>query len=862
MPNGESRGVARGPGPGVHHDGVYESGHRRSAGDAGGRRGNLPAPYARFVGRERQIRTVLRLLRAHRLVTVAGAPGIGKSRLAIRAAERLTGRYPDGIWLVDLAALADPALVASAVCRTLHVRQETRPPLDALLEALRPSLSLLILDNGEHLAPACAALVASLLNGCPRLSVLVTSRRALGMTGEAVSRVPALTLPALDTRTEGASGRGEAAPPMPAGSVRAVLVSEAGRLFVERAKTARPTFSLSPADAVAVAKVCHRLDGIPLAIELAAARSATLWPDQLAERLQDRFAVLSGGSPVVLPRHQTLRAMVDWSHDLLDAAEQMLFRRLGVFAGGFTLEAAEAVAGEEAFSISALAGLVDASLLIAEEQAGGIRYRLLETLREYATDRLRASGEEPSVRSRHQRWYCDLARQSERGFFGPAHRSWCDRLEADLDNLRAALAWTRAAPPTQRPAALGTALTMAAALAYFWDARGHLREGQTWLGELLAAAALVEEGDGERGNDAAGDDRASDLAVARARTALAYAHFTAGDAQEAERLLAGARHWIDVTEDAWYLCWSRVVLAALALFRGDRAGASASIEALHTVATARNLDTWVSGAAFWRGELARADRDALAAERHGERCLALCRASGNVWGLGYALAALGRIAAMQGDIDRAAAMHRQALEARQHLDDRRGVIFSLAELGLALSAGHRPADGVTLLAAADALYARFGVTTVLLPGWQEARERAAATAQLTLDPDAVERASRHGAALSLDEAVEVALGTPAAHDAVEAQLAAAPSSLTERQREIVAQVADGRTNREISDALTLSVRTVDWHVSNLLAKLRLRSRAQLARWAVERGNLDAPPTPDRSGRSSAPTAERVTTALP
>jgi non-specific serine/threonine protein kinase len=367
-----------------------------------------------------------------------------------------------------------------------------------------------------------------------------------------------------------------------------------------------------------------------------------------------------------------------------------------------------------------------------------------------------------------------------------------------------------------------------------------LREGQVWLGELLAT--VVPPADDGADDGAGGRDDLDDVPAARARalTALAYARFTGGEAEEAERLLTGGLGQIGAMHDPWYLAWSRVILAALVLFRGDRAQAKAVLDELHAVATAQDLDNWIAGAAFWRGELARADGDMRAAEAHFARCLDVCHASGNVWGMGYALAALGRIAATQGDAARAAAMHRQALGARRQLDDRRGVAFSVAELGLALAAGSEAADGVTLLGAADALYARLSVAAVLLPDWQDARERAFAAARVHLGQTAFESAYRRGASLSLDEAVEAALGVVTSQgDARQPRSDAIAWPLTDRQREIVSRVADGHTNREISDALSLSVRTVEWHVSNLLIKLSLRSRAQLARWAAEHGYVSA-----------------------
>jgi predicted ATPase/class 3 adenylate cyclase len=402
---------------------------------------NLPLQLTSFVGRERELGEVARRLGAVRLLTLTGAGGVGKTRLALQTAAGLVEAHPDGVWLVELAPLADPALVPQAVAAAVGVREEPGRPLVATLaDALRPKHLLLLLDNCEHLLDAAAALAAALLRACPGVRVLATSREALGLAGEAPYRVPSLALPAPGST-----------PP-----VAAPARPEAVTLFVERAAVAQPAFAVTDRTAPAVVEVCRRLDGIPLAIELAAARVRVLPVEQLLARLDDRFRLLTGGGRTVPPRQRTLRATVEWSHALLSEAERALFARLAVFAGGFSLEAAEAVGAGDGVPtdevLDRLSRLVDQSLVVADEAADGTaRFRLLETLRQYAGERLAASGEAAAARDRHAAFYLALAEASRPPAAEHHDGAWLARLEREHDNLRAALAWTQ--PRDDAPAA-------------------------------------------------------------------------------------------------------------------------------------------------------------------------------------------------------------------------------------------------------------------------------------------------------------------------------------------------------------------------------------------------------------------------
>ena len=452
-------------------------------------RTNLPVQLSSFVGRQREMDELGHLLEHARLLTLTGPGGTGKTRLAVQVAAALSDRYAHGVWLVELAPLADPALVPQAVATVLGVRGDSdRSPLDSLCATVQARHLLLVLDNCEHLLDACAALAEALLRAGPRLRILATSREALGGTGETVWRVPALSLP--DNT--------------PHHSPETLLASEAVQLFVERAAAVRPHFAVTAANAPAVAQVCRRLDGIPLAIELAAARIGALSVEQLAARLDRRFGLLTGGNRTALPRQQTLRATVNWSYALLSAAEQTLFNRLSVFAGGFTLEAAETVcAGEQITPDAVLAlllRLVDRSLVLAEERDDGdTRYRLLETLRQYGQERLLETGEAPVMQAQHAAYYLTLAEQADQAMHGPLETVWLDRLDAEYGNLAAALDWCLADGESSvsdaGTARVETGLRLSGALWWFWLLRGHRWAGLRWLERALAqnrdAAASV-----------------------------------------------------------------------------------------------------------------------------------------------------------------------------------------------------------------------------------------------------------------------------------------------------------------------------------------------------------------------------------
>jgi predicted ATPase len=439
---------------------------------------NLPVQVTSFVGREPELAEVKRLLRATRLLTLMGAGGCGKTRLALQAAADLLEDYPAGVWVVDLAALSEPELVPYRVAAAVGVREEHGSSVvQTLVRALRSRQLLLVLDNCEHLVAACAALVDGLLHSCPHLHVQTTSREALAIAGETTWRVPPL----------------RAADPDHLPDLENLTQYEAVRLFIERAVSAQPAFAVTNQNAPAVAQICHRLDGIPLAIELAAARVKILSADQIAGRLDDRFHLLTAVNRTALPRQQTLKALVDWSHDLLTVGEKVLFRRLSVFTGGWTLEASEAVCADEpirnADVLDLLSGLVDKSLVLADEQSNGtMRYRLLETLREYATVQLRSAGEYEHFQSSHARYFVEQAERLDEhrlaadwGTWGKLGVPW---FAAEMDNLRAVLARSRDHVVDDRgDRQIG--LRLCNCLWWLWIAFGQNQEAWDWHRALL-----------------------------------------------------------------------------------------------------------------------------------------------------------------------------------------------------------------------------------------------------------------------------------------------------------------------------------------------------------------------------------------
>ena len=438
---------------------------------------NLPAQITSFVGRDEELRRLSNLVANSRLVTLTGAGGCGKTRLGLEAATRQLDNFPDGVWLVDLTPLADPNRVAQTVAFTLGIRETSADLIvSSIVDGLRSKRVLLLLDNCEHVLEACAQLVNALLRGCPRLTVMLTSRELLGITGETVFQVPPLAFPSQSDPGGGSD----------------ILQFPAVKLFVERASAVSPEFRFTGENTPSIVQICTRLDGLPLAIELAAARMNVFSPQQLALRLSDRFRVLTAGSRSAPLHHQTLHALVDWSYELLDSNERRLFAHLAVFAGGWTLQAAETVCSESGLEVAdvanLLAGLVERSLVLAERSNDEMRYRMLETLREFASERLDQTPQATTLRRRHSRYYAGLAEQLEAMMYGPQQVAALRQIELEHNNFRAVLANGSNDAESARLSA-----RVAASLGLFWFVGNYFTEARHWFGWILSLSAIDGE---------------------------------------------------------------------------------------------------------------------------------------------------------------------------------------------------------------------------------------------------------------------------------------------------------------------------------------------------------------------------------
>lgn len=781
--------------------------------------GNLPLQLTSFIGRQGHIADVADLLRADRLVTLTGAGGVGKTRLAIEIGVRSRDAYPDGVWLVELAPLADPALVPRAVTGALGVIEETaRPILESLINYIRARRLLILLDNCEHVVAACAALAERLLQTCPELRVMATSREALNLPGEVVWLVPSLSVPSAELHGwSGASIHGTSG----------LLDFEAVRLFVDRARAASADFTFGDSNATAVAQACRRLDGIPLALELAAARVRALTVEQIASRLDDRFRLLSAGGRTAVPRHQTLRAMVDWSYALLSDGERALLRRLSVFAGGWTLGAAERVCMGDGIKdhevLGLLSQLVDRSLVVAEPRGHEKRYRLLETLREYGAERLRESGEEVALRDRHLAWFLALAVQADPEFYRAGQAAWYDRLETEIDNVRAGLEWSKT-----EATRLGVGLRLAGALWRFWYTRGHLTEGWERLVALLGLSATGVVAEADRPAHMA----ARAIALDAAGRLGAYRDDLVAADQFLREGLALHRAAGDVAGTAISLR----NLGIVTMYRGELAEAQGFLE--ESVALMRELGDaslthtpllHLGWAAYFQGHYERA-------QSLWDEGVALAEAYGDVFTQGNILTGLGQLALRRGDLTAARAHLEGDLRLRLETRDAGGTCEAIEVLACVAAAEGKPERAMRLAGAAAAL--RTASARTIPQARVIEREARLEPARRALSVETAAAAWAEGATMSLEQAIAYAL-EPAAEAAraspARAHKGLPTDPLTPREREVAILLARGLTNREIAAELVIAEGTAGIHVDHILAKLGFHSRAQVAAWVAERG---------------------------
>ena len=765
--------------------------------DASAGKDNLPARRTSFVGQEREIGEAKRALAMTRLLTLTGVGGSGKTRLALEVARDCVGAYPDGVWLVELAGLSEESLVPQAVAAALGVAEQPgRPITDALVGALRDKQLLLMVDNCEHLIEAAARLVDALLDSCPRLRVLATSREPLELAGEVKRPVPPLSAP-------------DPGHPPPVGELEGY---GSVRLFVERGRNKAAGFALTSENAGAIAELCRRLEGIPLAIELAAARVGVLSVDQISEGLKDPLRFLRAGNRTAAPRQRTLRGALDWSHELLGGPERELFRKLSVFVGGFSLEAAEAVGSGGAVEEDVLAllpMLVDKSLVTVQAD-GTARYGMLEPVRQYAREKLEASGEADAVKRTHAEYFLTLAQEAEPELKGGVRqRAWLERLEADHDNLRAAISWSLDDEPEQ-------ALRLAAALARFWEIRSYLSEGSGWLETVLrrnggADAALRARAATEAGTFAwcqANYDRA----IAFHREALAL-YQDLGD----ERGVA----------------FALVCLGCQELEKGNYERASPPLE--EALALGRKLgDELISAYALNNlGEVARVRGEYERAIACGEEALSTYREMEDGFQTAQTLSWLGGAAAINGDHEAATRFIGEGLPLAQQLGSGEVSAMCLEALAVVYGAKAEGTRAARLYGAAEVL--RLTIGAPLPPADLPERERHLATARATLDAASWEAAWADGRAMTPEQAAEYAFSEekaapPAAPSPERPPASEQTAKLSRREKGVAELLARGLTNRRIAEELFLSERTVENHVRNILKKLNLSSRSEVAAW--------------------------------
>jgi non-specific serine/threonine protein kinase len=765
--------------------------------------GNLPAEVTSFVGRRRELADAKRALSKSRLVTLTGVGGVGKTRVAERVARDRRRAYPHGVWLVELAQLADPALLTETVLAGLSVRG---PPSGNGLEALIDSLSsrhlLLVLDNCEHLLDEVAALSAALLRSCPDLQILATSREPLRVVGEAVLPVPPMAAPA----------------PERSGGVAGLSRYEAVALFTERAAAAVPDFALTEDNYRAVAALCHRLDGLPLAIELAAGRLRSLSPAQILSRLDDRYALLTGGERGRPDRQQTLRASIEWSYQLCTPQEQRLWARLCVFAGSFELDAVEAVctgdfAGEE--MVDLVSGLVDKSIVVRHEGGTVARYRLLETIREFGLERLTAAGDGPALRMRHLQWCAALVHTAKAEWISERQVYWLARLAAEAANIRSALDFCLNE--------LGDAdavmeIVAGIPLGFLW-ARGNLG-GRRWLDEVLARSGRVT--------------------VLRVRAMLrnSILAMAGGDVATGNQLLDEARVLIHQVSDPMVLAELHHVAARSARSAGDLPRAVSELEqALAMTASRTDLDAYLDILILLAYFAALAGQHELSKACY-EETVQLTEPRGESVHRANALVALGLDAWRRGDTVHAVELQRSGLEIKLGFDDRLGTALGLEALAWGVGALGQHKRAAHLLGAAAMVWDSTAASiATLLPELVGEHDKSVAAARAALGDQGFAAAFRRGRQMPLAQVLTDAELTRRSTRSGQVNAGGA-GSLTSREEEIAGLLAQGLSNKAIAKSLVIAQRTAETHVANVLVKLGLTSRSQVAAWVAEQRGID------------------------
>jgi predicted ATPase/DNA-binding CsgD family transcriptional regulator len=771
-----------------------------------------------FIGRKKELAQVHQYLAQTRLLTLIGVGGCGKTRLAQQTVIELvsTNSFEDGVWWVELAALHDPGLVSQAVFQTLGVRESfDQPAIEVLVDYLAERKLLLVLDNCEHLLVACAQLAEQLLPGLPQLKILATSREPLGLAGETTFLVPSLSLPEPNHTLLPSELTGYDAP----------------ALFLERARSVLPAFIPTEQNMPVILQLCQRLDGIPLAIELAAARVNVLTVEQIAERLDDRFTLLTASNrTAILPRHQTLRATIDWSYDLLSEKERILFRRLAVFVGGFTLDAAEAICASDDLALSEildeLSRLVSKSLVVADilgqRQA---RYHYLEMIRQYALDLLRESGEENILRDRHCDWFLVLAEEARAQWRGPRQKEVFDQLETEHDDLRAALEWSK-----QESSSMERGLRFGSALWRFWEIHGHLQEGLQHLTDVLALP----------------NAQVPSLARAKALYGAGYLAMMQGTEKSfasSETLMNESMTIAQELDQPQLIAYGIYGLGILALYRGDNERAVKQLQ--ESLALFRQLGdrvgTYIS--LYNLAEAATTGGDYKQAQTLHEESLALKREQGDEWSIANSLMSLAMLARLQSNDQKAIEHIREGLALFEKIGDRTNIAFCLLEFSIIAAVQGYSQLAVQIYASANRFLEDLGYPRD--HAYRAESERQMTTVRARMSEATFNAAWERGRALKLDQAIEQVQGfglpdqkaTSPTLPALDAKDQTLVVSLNEREIEVLRLIAEGLSNNEIAERLVIALSTVKWHINNLFGKLGVHSRTQAVAQAKELGLL-------------------------